>query len=49
MNIYQAIKGLVNHALTNGLIEKDDVIFSINRVCEELKLDSFEEVELVEA
>ena len=49
MNIYQAIKGLVNHALTNGLIEKDDVIFSVNRVCEELKLDSFEEVELVEA
>ena len=49
MNIYQAIKGLVNHALANGLIEKDDVIFSINRVCEELKLDSFEEVELVEA
>ena len=49
MNIYQAIKGLVNHALTTGLIEKDDVIFSINRVCEELKLDSFEEVELVEA
>lgn len=49
MNIFQAIKGLVNHALINGLIENDDVIFSINRVCEELKIDSFEDCEAITA
>lgn len=48
MNIFEAIKSLVNFALKNGLIEQEDVIYSINRVCEDLKLDNFEDCEVKE-
>lgn len=45
MNIYKAIKELVIYAKNNGLIEKEDIIFSINQLCQALSLDSFEDCE----
>ncbi len=42
MTVYQAISALVDHALREGLIEKEDVVFSVNQVCQALNLDSFE-------
>ncbi|MCR5207681.1 MAG: galactose-1-phosphate uridylyltransferase, partial [Eubacterium sp.] len=45
MTIFQAVKELVFYAERNGLIEKEDVIFSINQVCQALGLDSFEDCE----
>lgn len=42
MTIYQAISSLVDFALREGLIENDDVVFSINQVCQALNLDTFE-------
>jgi UDPglucose--hexose-1-phosphate uridylyltransferase len=45
MDINIAIKALVNYALKEGLIEKEDVVFSINQVCQALNLDAFEDVE----
>ncbi len=41
--IYKNIKSLVNYAAENGLIEKEDVIYSTNRVLEALGLDEYEE------
>ena len=46
MNIFEAIKSLVNYALDNSLIEKDDVVYSINSICQALGLDSFEDCEI---
>lgn len=43
MSIFQAIKALAMYALHNGLIEKEDVIFSINQLCQALGLDSYED------
>ncbi len=45
MNIYKAIKELAIYAKNNGLIEKEDMIFSINQLCQALSLDSFEDCE----
>jgi len=45
MNIFQAIKALVDYAENQGLIEKEDKVFSINQVCQALNLDTFEESE----
>ena len=42
MTIYQAVSSLVEYALREGLIEKDDVVFSINQICQALNLDTFE-------
>ncbi len=46
MNIFEAVKALVSYALDNSLIEKDDVIYSINSICQALGLDSFEDCEI---
>lgn len=46
MNIFEAVKALVNYALDNSLIEKDDVIYSINSICQALGLDSFEDCKI---
>jgi UDPglucose--hexose-1-phosphate uridylyltransferase len=46
MSIFQAVKALVNYALNEGLIEKEDVVFSVNQVCQALNLDSFEDSEI---
>ena len=43
MNINKAVKSLVLYAEKEGLIEKEDEIFSINRILEALGLDSFED------
>lgn len=43
MTIFEAIKSLTLYAEKNGLIEKEDEIFFINRICEELSIDAFED------
>ncbi len=48
MNIFEAIKSLVKYAIDNEMIEKEDEIWAINRICEALKIDSFEESEAKE-
>lgn len=40
MNIYKAIISLVKYGVRERLIEKEDEIYCINRICEELKLDT---------
>lgn len=49
MNIFEAIKSLVKYAIDNEMIEKEDEIWAINRICEALKIDSFEENEAKES
>lgn len=46
MDIYEAIKALVNYAIKENLIEKEDEIYTTNRIIETLKLDSFEDRDL---
>ncbi len=46
MDIYEAIKALVEYAVKEKLIEKEDYIYSVNRLIEALSLDGFEEREL---
>ncbi len=45
MNIYSTVKSLTNYAISNQMIEKEDEIWAINRICEALNLDSFEDCE----
>ena len=49
MNIFEAIKSLVKYAIDNEMIEKEDEIWAINKICEALKIDSFEESEAKES
>ena len=42
MNIYEAIKSLIEYAIKENLIEKEDKIWATNRVLEILALDSFD-------
>ena len=46
MTVFQAIKALALYAEKEGLIEKEDVIFSINQLCQALKLEAFEDSEI---
>ena len=46
MNIYTAVKALALYAKKEGLIEKEDVIFSINQLCQALSLEAFEDSEI---
>ena len=48
MNINSSIKGLVKYALCNNMIEKDDEIWAVNRLCETLGIDSFDDCEVQE-
>lgn len=48
MSIYQAIKALTQYGIKEGLIEKEDAIYSINQICAALSLDSFEDCEIEE-
>ncbi len=43
MNINIAIKSLVNYAIDKKLIESTDEIYSINQICEVLKIDNYED------
>ena len=43
MTIFENIRRLALYALKNGLIEKEDLIFTQNRLLELFKLDGFEE------
>mgnify|MGYP002623345845 CR=1 FL=1 len=45
MTIYQNIKRLVSYALKTGLITKEDITYSQNRLLELFKLDGFEDKE----
>ncbi len=48
MNIFEAVKALALYSEREGLIEKEDIIFSINQVCQALKLEAFEDCEIAE-
>ncbi len=43
MDINTAIKSLVQYAVDNGLIKDDDRVYSVNQICEALKMDSFDD------
>ncbi len=45
MNIYDNIRALVKYGLDTGLVEKEDEIFTTNRLLELFKLDEMEETE----
>ena len=45
MNIYEDIRPLVDYGMDQGLVVKEDEIFTINRILEILKLDEYEEPE----
>ena len=47
--IHKNIKQLVNYGLKNGLLEKEDEIFTTNQLLELFQLDEMEEVEAPEA
>ena len=47
--ICKNIKQLVNYGLKNGLLEKEDAIFTINQLLELFQLDEMEEVEAPDA
>ena len=49
MNIFEAIKSLVKYGIGNKMLEAEDEIWAINRVCEALKLDTYEESEAKES
>ena len=40
--VQQAVAELVGYALAAGLIEKEDVIYSINCILKEMELDALE-------
>ena len=42
MSIYENINALTGYALTAGLIKKDDIVYTKNRLLELFKLDGFE-------
>ena len=46
MAVFQAIKALTLYAEKEGLIEKEDIIFSINQICQVLGLENFENCEI---
>lgn len=48
MNIFEAIKSLVNYAINNQMIEKEYEIWATNQICEALSIDTFEECEAKE-
>ena len=41
MNIFEAIKSLVNYAINNQMIEKEDEIWATNQICEALSIALF--------
>lgn len=43
MNIYESINSLIGYGLTTGLISKDDVNYTQNRLLEVLNLEGFED------
>ncbi len=45
MDIYRNIKALVKYGLKTGLVEKEDEIFTVNRLLELFRLDGLEERE----
>mgnify|MGYP005835644767 FL=1 len=49
MNIFEAIKSLVNYAINNQMIEKEDEIWATNQIGEALSIDTYEECEAKES
>lgn len=45
MTIFEAVKSLINYALDNKLIQKEDEIWATNRIIEALGMDSNEDVQ----
>ncbi len=48
-SVFDAINALVGYGLTTGLIEKEDVIYTKNRLLELLQIDAFESEEQIAA
>ena len=48
MEINKAIKALALYAVKEGLIQKEDFIYTINQLCQALEKDSFDDVEVNE-
>ncbi|MCR5791605.1 MAG: UDP-glucose--hexose-1-phosphate uridylyltransferase [Lachnospiraceae bacterium] len=47
--VYENIKKLVTYGLNTGLIEKEDEVFTINRILEILGLDEYEDADVKDA
>jgi len=45
MTIYESIASLVQYGVTNGLVQKEDTIFTTNSLLELFGLDDYEEPE----
>lgn len=45
MTIFEAVKSLINYALDNKLIQKEDEIWATNRIIEALGMDSYEDAQ----
>lgn len=43
MNINSSVKGLVQYAICNNMIEKDDETWAINSICDALKINAFDD------
>lgn len=46
MRIFEAIKALTQYGIKEGLIEKEDEIYTVNQICAALSIDSFEDCEI---
>lgn len=46
MRIFEAIKALTQYGIKEGLIEKEDEIYTVNQICAALSVDSFEDCEI---
>ncbi|MFR4987449.1 MAG: UDP-glucose--hexose-1-phosphate uridylyltransferase [Lachnospirales bacterium] len=47
MKIFIAIENLILYAIKNNLIEKDDIIFTKNKIAEILKIEDLKDVEVI--
>lgn len=48
MNIFVAVENLLNYGISKNLINKEDIIYTRNKIFEILKIDNFEEVTITE-
>ncbi len=46
MNIFSAICGIVEYGIQNHLIDEDDRAYSVNQICEILKISQFEDADI---
>ncbi len=46
MKIFEAVKALTQYGVAENLIEKDDMIYIINSICQALEIDAYEDAEV---